>query len=302
MDGLHPIYLFLCRYGVNLRLLILAAIVFFAAKNGIFPTEHFTEAYVLWGSVLAICFGPLVCLPYVGALWTKITPIKDRVTYFEGEITFLASIFIGTSFFIYLTFPLRPVEAAIFGGTLTAFMFPLSLIVWALNSYFAPLSKRDTSEMVENAQQFRDLTRNFWRNILAYCASGLASALFGLISTAYLSKGSGPVFQSMPFMSVSIFILMSIVTAPFFVLIGRLLIARQSEPLGRHYIMGGIVGITFIAGVDLSSTLLDDYNQIDFANLRNVVQTVLFISASFVAGGVVFSKIYRKRPIGFEFT
>lgn len=229
--------MFLCRYSVIARVIILAGTLILATQHNYIPTNHFTEQYVLWGSLIAVSISPLVCLPYVFALWTKITPIKDRVTYFENELVFLFSVFLGTSFFLYLAQPIHPVSALCLGISLTAVMIPFCVLVWALNSIFAPLSKRDLSEIVKNAQQFREYTPNFWNNVMAYSMAVITSSLtiiFAIFTTSFANGHGIPHLNHVPFMSALTFIFMSIITAPLFILLGRLLIARQSEPSGRH--------------------------------------------------------------------
>ena len=226
MDEPHPLYILLCRHSINARLCLLFGLIFVSVKFAVLPVQNMDQGIFFWGILIAAACSPALCFPYIAAIWIKITPITDRVTYYEEEFIFLLSVFIGTSFFLYLAFPIHPMEGLRLGGGLTAILAPFSVLVWALKSIVAPLSKRNLSAQVESAQQYRDTTPNFLRNILACCAAGLATAVTNLLLLLILFESQGqPLFGHVPFISAYGFLFMSILTAPLLVFFGRLLIS-----------------------------------------------------------------------------
>ena len=312
MDQAHPITKFLLSFGYWIRGLAISLILCLMLKTGFLSFGEAQAGANLNTLYLALflfgLFGPSVGQWAFAPFWEKITPIKDRVTYVEDEIVFAGSALIGISaaLIFWAAFPLS--KALLISTLAILAATPLFFLIWATKSVLTPLKYVDTSENLAAAQIFRDETPYFWRNILAYLITAAVSAFVltqALIIIIHLRGGEFR-FEA-EWASFFGFTVVNLIAAPIFIWLGRKMKPRDKEPKGYHYSLGAITFLTAIVALNTPVIFKSSFQSGEMLDVQALVEAWPFgvaytlMISSYIAGGFVFSKLYKPRPPALEF-
>lgn len=248
--------------------------------------------------------GSIIFAPF----WQKITPIKDRSTYFENEIVFAGSSLLGTSFIIYVFVMVPPLEAIYTVALALAATSPVMLLLWRLISRLRPLEEKHTAEQLDAFQEFQAQTQHYWRNGLAYISASLTTAMtvLALLYAILISKGT--IIHTGAALSTALgMTIMFIIISPVLLGIGRKVFRNDETPKGRHYAVGGIGLITVLLVINAKGIIPDGTFQSGVFNAEAamtawpIIVTYFMFALSFLLGGLVFSLLYKPTPISLEF-
>ena len=312
MDQAHPITKFLLKYGFWIRgtafglVLCLMLQTGFLNSEGLEPGENSNMLY--FGLMAVGLFAPSVGALAFTPFWEKITPIKDRITYFEGEIVFIGSALIGVSaafFFWVLIPPLTAVQITLWALMATS---PVFFLMWLIKSTLDPLDAHDTSSQVAAAQDFRDQTPHFWNNATAYVITAVVSALVVTLTILLLSIYRGASLNvGTGCTSVISMVILNLIAAPIYIWIGGKLRPAKRNAKGSNYTIGGILILTIIVGLNVPIILkmVAGPDQIlapqSLLNAWPFAAAYLLICLSYMAGGYTLSKLYKPKPPGLKF-
>lgn len=312
MDEAHPITLFLSNFGYWIRGTAIGLILCLMLKTGFLSfgsAEAATASNTLYLGVFTIG----LTSPFAGQwafapFWQKITPIKDRITYFENEIVFVGSTLISVSTALFF-WGFVPISKAL---TVTAWAIlaasPLFFLIWLTKSTLTPLKYKNTSDQVAAAQNFRDETPYFWKNALAYLITALVSSLMlTLMLMLVIIMRGGQIQLGTGCLSFGSLIMMNLIAAPIYIWIGRKIKPQDHEPKGLHYSLGAITFLTVIVVLNIPVIFRSTFKSGQMIDMQAVLNAWPFgvayglIVMSYIAGGFVFSKSYKPRPPALEF-
>lgn len=307
MDKAHPVTIFLLRHGYLVRGFAIGIILCTMLKTGFLnlgeaPAEAHSKG-LYFGIFLLGSFASAAGSFVFAPLWQKITPIKNRVTYFEDEIVFIGSTMVGLSaslFFWGITSISEGLQIS-FWSVLAA--TPVFFLVWLTKATLTPLDTIDTSEANAAAQTFRAETPHFWNNALAYVISGIITALILTLSLILIIRFKGGSFAvgsgCLSFISIT---LMNTLAAPLFIWIGRKFRPRDTSPNGLHLSIGAVVFLTVIVALNAPVIFKNGTDLQGVLGAWHFGVAYCLMVLSYVGGGIAFSKLYKPKPISFEFT
>ena len=306
MDKAHPVTQFLLHYGYWIRGIVLGLIFCAMLKTGFLSLSEarldadYTTLY--FGAFMMGILGPIAGQWLFAPFWQKITPITDKVTYLEDEIVFAGSALLGVSaaLFFWCMIPIFEAIRITLWALLAA--LPAFFLIWLKKSTLSPLKYQDKSEAVAAVQNFRDETPYFWNNLIAYVATALISALVLTIILFLIISLRGGTFalraQCITFTSL---LVLNIISAPFYVWIGRKVRPRDTESKGIHFTLGAISSLTLIVLFNIPKIF---ENSIDLDSILRAwpfAASYCVIVMSYIGGGFTFSKLYKPRPPALEF-
>ena len=298
-------------YGTAIRCFSIAVVFSILLKCDVIQLGPNPEIFSDLFSTITLFVMFLVC-PFIGGsvfatFWQRITPIRNKVTYFEDEIVFAGSAFIGISIAL-LMYDIKPINAFIAITKTLIVASPVFFAICFTKSKLNPMHKRDTEAVVEAIVEHQEDTPHMWRNYFAYGLTGLTTAV-----TMHLALEIIPSFRS-PIGELDLLIpsfitlcILCMLITPWLVLFGNRLSPKNITSEGWHYVIGGTAMISILNGVN--------YVLMSFATTKNVslgaiynsvnlladVAAHLLIVCSYVLSGIVFSTLYKADPISLQF-
>ena len=311
MDEFHPITLRLIIYGTAIRCFSIAVVFTILLRCEVIQLGPDPEVFSGFFSTFTLFAMFLVC-PFIGSsvfatIWQRITPIRNKVTYFEDEIVFAGSAFIGISIAL-IMYDIKPINAFIAIVKTLILASPVSFAICFAKSKLNPIHKRDTKAVVEAIIEHQEDTPHMWRNYFACGLTGLTTAVTMQLALEIIPSFRAPIGElDLLVPSFMTLCILCMIITPWLVLFGNRLSPKNITSEGWHYFIGGTAMISLLNGVNYVLMSFATTKHVSLGAIYNSVDLLadgaahLLIVCSYLLGGIVFSALYKADSISLQF-